>query len=105
MILALNLNSAMKRMVLGEHWMSKRLKAVRFLLIKLPGRLLDRARMLLFMRAFDTSWTRLQLFSDPRLMDTVVGEVTNWNLIICSLFAMLSFGSLHKEPLGVQFTD
>jgi hypothetical protein len=46
MILAWNLNSAMKRLVLGETWAGKRLKAIRFWLIKLPGRVLKRARML-----------------------------------------------------------
>lgn len=46
MILAWNLNSAMKRLVLGEAWVGKRLKAIRFWLIKLPGRVLKRARML-----------------------------------------------------------
>jgi hypothetical protein len=46
MILALNLNSAMKRLVLGESWVNRRMKAIRFWLIKLPGRVLKRARML-----------------------------------------------------------
>jgi len=46
MILAWNLNSAMKRLVLGEQWVGKRLKAIRFWLIKLPGRVLNRARTL-----------------------------------------------------------
>jgi hypothetical protein len=46
MILAMNLNSAMKRLVLGETWVGKRLKAIRFRLIKLPGRVLKHARML-----------------------------------------------------------
>ena len=46
MILALNLNSAMKRLVLGGAWVGKRMKAIRFWLIKLPGRVLKRARML-----------------------------------------------------------
>ncbi len=31
MILALNLNSAMKRLVLRETWVGKRMKAIRFL--------------------------------------------------------------------------
>ncbi len=35
-VLAFNLNSAMKRLVLGEQWVGKRLKAVRFALIALP---------------------------------------------------------------------
>jgi hypothetical protein len=46
MILALNLNAAMKRLVLGETWVGKRMKAIRFWLIKLPGRVLKRSRML-----------------------------------------------------------
>jgi hypothetical protein len=47
MILALNLNSAMKRLVLGETWVGKRMKAIRFHLIKLPARVLDHARELI----------------------------------------------------------
>jgi hypothetical protein len=46
MILALNLSSAMKRLVLGETWEGRRLKAIRFWLITLPGRVLDHARTL-----------------------------------------------------------
>ncbi len=44
MILAFNLNSAMKRLVLGESWVAKRMKAIRFSLIGLPGRVMSRAR-------------------------------------------------------------
>ena len=36
-ILAFNLNAAMKRLALGEGWASKRMKALRFHLIELPG--------------------------------------------------------------------
>ena len=43
-VLAFNLNSAMKRLVLGKQWVSKRLKAVRFAFISLPGRVVRRAR-------------------------------------------------------------
>ncbi len=46
-VLAFNLNSAMKRLVLGEGWVSKRLKAVRFAFISLPGRVVRRARRLI----------------------------------------------------------
>ena len=45
-VLAFNLNSAMKRLVLGKEWASKRLKAVRFAFISLPGRVVRRARTL-----------------------------------------------------------
>jgi hypothetical protein len=47
MIIALNLNSAMKRLVLGGTWVSKRMKAIRFSLINLPGRVIDHARGLI----------------------------------------------------------
>jgi Transposase DDE domain group 1 len=46
MILALNLNSAMRRLVLGGTWVGKRMKAIRFRLIKLPARVLHGARTL-----------------------------------------------------------
>ncbi len=44
MILALNLNVALKRWVLGGEWANKRMKALRFGLIHLPGRVLQRSR-------------------------------------------------------------
>ena len=47
MVLALNLNTAMKRLVLGGSWVSKRLKAIRFHLIRLPGRVLTHSRSLI----------------------------------------------------------
>lgn len=47
MTLAFNLNSAMKRLVLGPDWATQRLKAIRFHLICLPGRVLEHARQLI----------------------------------------------------------
>ena len=46
MILALNLNSAMKHIVLGGDWVNRRLKAIRYWLINLPGRVAKGARQL-----------------------------------------------------------
>ena len=46
-VLAFNLNSAMKRLVFGGQWVGKRLKAVRFALIALPGRVMCHARRLI----------------------------------------------------------
>ena len=46
MILAFNLNAAMKQLALGGSWVAKRMKALRFALINLPGRVLDHAREL-----------------------------------------------------------
>ena len=43
-ILAHNLNAAMKSLVLGKDWARKRMKALRFHLIALPGRVLVHAR-------------------------------------------------------------
>jgi Transposase DDE domain group 1 len=43
-VLAFNLNSAMKRLILDNSWASKRMKALRFSLINLPGRIMEHAR-------------------------------------------------------------
>jgi hypothetical protein len=45
-ILAHNLNAAMKRLVLGKDWSTKRMKAMRFRLIGLPGQVISHARQL-----------------------------------------------------------
>ena len=47
MILSLNLNSIMKTLVLDESWGSKRMKAIRFSLINIPGRIINHARSLI----------------------------------------------------------
>ena len=47
MVLALNLNQAMKRLVLGKNWAAKRLKAIRFALINLPARMMEHSRRLI----------------------------------------------------------
>lgn len=46
MVLAFNLNAAMKSLILGGQWVSKRLKAIRFHLICIAGRVLQRSRQL-----------------------------------------------------------
>ncbi len=43
-ILAHNLNAAMKKLVLGRRWLTRRMKALRFHLIALPGRVVRHAR-------------------------------------------------------------
>lgn len=47
MILAYNLNALMKRLVLGEKWLNKRMKAVRFGIINIVGRVIEHSRRLL----------------------------------------------------------
>lgn len=46
MILSLNLNEIMKRLVLGGEWVRKRLKAIRFAIIHVAGRVIRRARQI-----------------------------------------------------------
>ena len=46
MILALNLNTLMKRLVLGPGWVPRRMKAIRYWIIDLPGRLVRHGRQL-----------------------------------------------------------
>lgn len=46
-ILSFNLQVLMKRLVLGGEWVAKRLKAIRFALIHLPGRIIQRAGALI----------------------------------------------------------
>jgi len=47
MVIAFNLNSLMKRLVLPRGWAPKRLKAIRFGFINLAGRVVSRARQLI----------------------------------------------------------
>lgn len=47
MVLTFNLNAAMKQLALGGSWLHKRMKAIRFGLINLAGRIVDHARQLL----------------------------------------------------------
>jgi hypothetical protein len=46
MILAFNLNAAMKHLALHKSWATRRMKALRFSFINLPGRILEHAREL-----------------------------------------------------------
>jgi len=46
-VLAFNLNSLMKRLVLPQGWAPKRMKAIRFGFINLAGRVMSRARQLI----------------------------------------------------------
>ena len=59
MILAHNLNAAMKRLVLGSGWTTKRMKALRLRLIGLPGRVVSHARKLIIRLGAGTEALRL----------------------------------------------
>ena len=45
--LAFNLNSAVKQLAMGGEWLNKRLKAVRFGVVNLPGRMVRHSRRLI----------------------------------------------------------
>lgn len=47
MVLALNLNVVLKKLVLGREWEPRRMKALRFALLHRPGRVLEHARGLI----------------------------------------------------------
>jgi hypothetical protein len=47
MILSLNINAAMKELAMGGSWVTKRMKAIRFALINIPGRVMERSRKMI----------------------------------------------------------
>ena len=47
MILAHNLNAMMKKLSMEESWLPKRMKAIRFSFINLPGRVVKGSRSLI----------------------------------------------------------
>ena len=72
-VLAFNLNSAMKSLVLGKEWVSKRLKAVRFAFISLPGRVVRRARTLIIRLAGEHPAYPLLLMARQRILALAQG--------------------------------
>jgi hypothetical protein len=68
MILAFNVHAAMKRLVLGENWVNRRMKTVRFWLINLPGRVLDRSRQLTVRLAGGHPWNEILFEARRRIL-------------------------------------
>jgi Transposase DDE domain group 1 len=71
MILAFNLHAAMKQLVLAESWATKRMKALRFSLISLPGRVIDHARGLVIRLVKGHPSLKLLLDARQRIMALV----------------------------------
>lgn len=69
MILAFNPQSAMKRLVLKESWTTRRMKAIRFSLINLPGRILEHARELVIRIAKRHPSFTVMLAARQRIME------------------------------------
>jgi hypothetical protein len=69
MVLAFNLNTAMKSLVLEGSWVTKRMKAIRFSLINLPGRIIERSRELIIRLAPGHSSLTVLRAARQRIMD------------------------------------
>jgi hypothetical protein len=68
-ILAFNLNAAMKQLALGGSWVVKRMKAIRFSLISLPGRVVSHARELVIRLAKDHPSLNILLAARQRILE------------------------------------
>jgi hypothetical protein len=71
MILAMNLNSSMKQLALGKFWVPKRMKAIRFSFINIPGRIVERSRELIIRLVKDHPAVGLFLEARSRIMALV----------------------------------
>ena len=69
MVLAFNLNTAMKQLVLKGSWVTKKMKAVRFFLITLPGRIIERSRQLFIRLAAGHPSLEVLLNARQRIME------------------------------------
>jgi hypothetical protein len=96
MILVFNLNVMMKKMVLRGSWQSVRMKAVRFSLINLPGRVLKRSRRLIIQQS--KNYPSLELLIEARKKIAMVKpQQQRWQLhIIGSVFRAYSFFYLQR---------
>lgn len=73
MVLAFNLNATMKRLVLGQAWANKRMKAIRFGLINLPARVVEHARQLQVRLSQDHPALELLLAARRRILALAQG--------------------------------
>jgi hypothetical protein len=69
MVLAHNLNTAMKSLVLEDAWIPKRMKAIRFHLINLPGRIVEGSREFLIRIAKGHPMLEVLLHARKRIME------------------------------------
>jgi hypothetical protein len=71
MILAMNFYAIMKRLVLGGSWASRRMKAIRFSLINIPGRIVERSCELIVRLVKSHSALELYLEAMRRIMGMI----------------------------------
>jgi hypothetical protein len=75
MVLALNLNVALKQLVLGRPWEQRRMKAIRFALIHLPGRVLNRSRQWIIRLGKSSSAYRLLIEARQKILQLAPSSV------------------------------
>ena len=68
MILALNLNALMKSLVLGASWATRKMKAIRFALIHIPGRVVKRDRQVIVRCGRNLDWL-IDIRSKIKILD------------------------------------
>ena len=69
MVLAFNLNTAMKHLVLQGSWTARRMKAIRFSLINLPARVVERSRQIFIRLAGGHPSLEMLLVARSRIME------------------------------------
>lgn len=73
MILALNLHSAFAQLALGKSWVNRRMKAIRFAIINIAGRLVSSGRVLKLKLSGELASLRLLLEARKRIGDLAYG--------------------------------
>jgi hypothetical protein len=68
-VLAMNIAAAMQRIVLGGGWAGRRMKAIRFLLMNVPGRVVSKARQLILRVCRDHPSLELLLRARERIRE------------------------------------
>jgi hypothetical protein len=71
MILTMNVNTIMKRLALGGSWASRRMKAIRFSFINIPGRIVERSRELIIRLVKDHPALDLYLEARCRILGMI----------------------------------
>jgi len=92
MLLAFNLSALMTHLVLPSSWASKRLKAIRFGLINLAGRVVDSSRQLIVRLSGNHPSTELLLDVRHRILQLALvpyGSIGNNQFIDLAIFFLV----------------
>lgn len=75
-VLAMNIAAAMQRIILGGAWVGRRMKAIRFLLMNVPGRVVAKARQLILRVSRDHPSLELLLRARERIRELATSMPT-----------------------------